>query len=292
MKFAYLLMVHKWDDTVKVLLELLDDPRNDLFIHVDKKCRDFPFEMAKSILKNGRCMFTDCLRVTWGGYSQIAAELMLLETACSHGSYDYYHLLSGQDLPLKTQDEIHSFFEKQQSHEFVRFYSEEFEDGSRVRYFYPFQNICGRGNLPLTYPLKCADKVAVKLQKTMRLSRNKDMKFQKGSNWFSITDSFARYVVSKKQWVEKTFRFAYCADEVFLQTLLLNSPYINNLYHTAFDNDMHAIMRLIIWEGKGPHVFTIDDREKIKNTDLLFGRKFDISKDKEIVEFVKLIAAN
>ena len=227
-----------------------------------------------------------------GGISQIAAELMLLETACSHGSYNYYHLLSGQDLPLKTQDEIHSFFEKQQGREFVRFYSAEFEAGNRVRYFYPFQNICGRGNSLLTYPLKCADKVTVKLQNAMHLSRNEDVKFQKGSNWFSITDFFARYVVSKKSWIEKTFRFSYCADEVFLQTLLINSPYIDNLYHAEFDNDMHAIMRLIIWEGKGQHVFTIEDRERIENTDLLFGRKFDVSKDKEIVEFVKQIAAN
>lgn len=217
---------------------------------------------------------------------------MLLETACSHGSYDYYHLLSGQDLPLKTQAEIHSFFEKQQGHEFIRFYSEKFEAGSRVHFFYPFQDICGRGNSFLTFPLKCIDKIAVKLQIALRLSRNKAVQFQKGSNWFSITDSFARYVVSKKQWVEKTFRFAYCADEVFLQTLLLNSPYINNLYHAAFDNDMHAIMRLIIWEGKGPHVFTIEDRERIEYSDLLFGRKFDVSKDKEIVEFVRQIAAN
>lgn len=286
MKFAYLLMVHKWDETLKTLLKLLDDPRNDLFIHVDKKCKEFPFEIAKAVPKYSRCIFTERLRVTWGGYSQIAAELMLLKTACSHGSYDYYHFLSGQDLPLKTQEEIHSFFEQQQGHEFVQFYSKKFHEENRVQYFYPFQDICGRGDSLFTYPVRCVDKIAVQMQKVIHLSRNKNIKFQKGANWFSITDSFARYVVDKESWIKKTFRFTRCADEVFLQTVLINSPYIDNLYWTEFNSDMHAIMRLIIWEGEGPHVFTIEDKDIIGNTDLLFGRKFDASKDKDIVEFV------
>lgn len=71
MKFAYLLMVHKWDDTLKTLLELLDDPRNDLFIHVDKKCSGFPFEIAKDILKHSGCIFTERLRVMWGGIPKL-----------------------------------------------------------------------------------------------------------------------------------------------------------------------------------------------------------------------------
>jgi hypothetical protein len=49
---------------------------------------------------------------------------------------------------------------------------------------------------------------------------------------------------------------------------------------------MCAIMRLIIWEGKGFHMFTIEDKNIIGNTDFLFGRKLDVSKDKDTVEFV------
>lgn len=67
MKFAYLIMVHKWDNTLKTLLTLLDDKRNDLFIHVDKKCKDFPFEKAKELIKEAGCFFTMRLRTTWGG---------------------------------------------------------------------------------------------------------------------------------------------------------------------------------------------------------------------------------
>lgn len=50
--------------------------------------------------------------VTWGGYSQINAELLLLQLATESGIYQYYHLISGSDLLIQTQDVFHDFFEK------------------------------------------------------------------------------------------------------------------------------------------------------------------------------------
>lgn len=40
MKFAYLIIVHIKFDQVAKLLELLDDERNNLYIHIDKKVSD------------------------------------------------------------------------------------------------------------------------------------------------------------------------------------------------------------------------------------------------------------
>ena len=53
----------------------------------------------------------DRINVQWGGYSQIKCELKLLKSAIEH-NYDYYHLISGVYLPLKTQDYIHNFMIK------------------------------------------------------------------------------------------------------------------------------------------------------------------------------------
>lgn len=36
-KHAYLVMAHKDDETLRTLLRTLDDPRNDIFIHMDAK---------------------------------------------------------------------------------------------------------------------------------------------------------------------------------------------------------------------------------------------------------------
>ena len=56
----------------------------------------------------------------WGGYSQIRSELILFQSAWEHG-YEYYHLISGVDLPIKTQDEIHEFFREHYGKEFIYF---------------------------------------------------------------------------------------------------------------------------------------------------------------------------
>lgn len=280
-------MVHKWDTTLKTLLELLDDSRNDIFIHVDKKCKNFPFFQVENLLKKSSCIFVKRVNTTWGGMSQITTELILLDAACKTGLYDYYHLISGQDLPLKSQDEIHNFFRKERGKEFLRFYSEDFGSKSRVQYYWLLQESCGRGNTISTLPFKILQLLLVTVQKVLHVNRGKNIRFQKGSNWFSITDSFARYVLSKKVWIQKTFRFSFCADEIFMQTILFNSPYLEKLYCKNFDNDMHAIMRLIIWERKGPHVFTMSDRELIDKTDMLWGRKFDANTDKTIINYLK-----
>lgn len=39
--------------------------------------------------------------VKWGDVSQIATEIFLLKFAMRQQKYEYYHLISGMDLPLK-----------------------------------------------------------------------------------------------------------------------------------------------------------------------------------------------
>ena len=53
MKHAYLVIAHKNDYTFQTLLNLIDDERNDIFIHMDKKNAKYRFEdVAKQIKKS------------------------------------------------------------------------------------------------------------------------------------------------------------------------------------------------------------------------------------------------
>lgn len=56
-----------------------------------------------------------------GGISQVVAEMTLFRTAFDNGPYSFYHLLSGTDLPIKSQDYIHKFMDKYPNTEFVGF---------------------------------------------------------------------------------------------------------------------------------------------------------------------------
>lgn len=103
-KHAYLVIAHNDWALLNKLLEILDDKRNSIFIHIDKKA-DFPVKKIY-VPQQAECRYLKRQKVTWGGWSMIRMELELLRTATAAGSFDYLHLLSGQDLPLKTADEI------------------------------------------------------------------------------------------------------------------------------------------------------------------------------------------
>ena len=55
------------------------------------------------------------------------------------------------------------------------------------------------------------------------------------------------------------------------------------MYHEEFDDDNHAIMRLIDWKRGSPYTFCEKDYMELKNTDMLFARKFGAETDENII---------
>ena len=62
-------------------------------------------------------------------------------------------------------------------------------------------------------------------QKLLKIKRNQGVHFTKGSNWFSCTDGFARYLLTKEEWILQVLDKTFCSDEFFVQTLIAQSPY-------------------------------------------------------------------
>lgn len=278
---AYLIIAHRYDETFKTLLQMLDHNENDIYVHMDIKNKQFDVDDCKKLVKKSRIFFTKRTNVTWGGYSQINSELILLETATAHGKYNYYHLLSGQDLPIKSNDEIMNFFMKHQGMEFVAFDKEKFDCDDRVRFFYPLQEIVGRNRKSVLGRISSAMTL---FQKTICLKRNEGIRFQKGSNWFSITDNLARYVIARKGWIKKVFHDSICCDEIFLQTIVINSVFADRIYqYTSIESTEEAAMRLVDWKRGGPYVFRNEDYLEILNSSMIFARKFDCQTDNNIV---------
>lgn len=280
-KFAYLIMAHKNDYTLQKLLSLLDDERNDIYIHIDKKSELSSFYKLKSLIKHSKIIFTDRVDVEWGAYSQIKAELKLFKAA-SIKNYRFYHLISGADLPIKSQQEIHEFFEQNLDKEFIRFESDKFLYNDRINFYYFFQK-----NLRNKTIEKFLNKVFIYLQKRLNLKRNLGISFQKGTNWVSITDELVKFILTKEEWIEKTFSHTFCSDEIFIQTIVENTEYFKNrLYRKKYDNKMESIQRLIDWDRGNPYVFREADLPEILNSSALFARKFDPNIDKKIIDLL------
>ena len=123
-KHAYLVIAHNEFEILKLLIGVLDDIRNDIFIHFDAKCSKLPLLKC---FKSNMYIIHNRINVCWGDYSQVDAELLLFDYAHTmqkekNVSYQYYHLISGVDIPLKSQDYIHNFFDRHNGREFLGFY--------------------------------------------------------------------------------------------------------------------------------------------------------------------------
>lgn len=286
-KHAYLIIAHKDDLTYRTLLQLLDDPHNDIYVHMDKKNKEYQVEQAEHYVRKSRLVHTIRTSVSRGGYSLVNAEMLLLEKAVTDAEeYDYYHLLSGQDLPIKSQDYIHEFFERNYGKEFVTFDYDGFDQHRRVSYYHFFQEQAGHKDKGV---FKWLNRTCLRIQKLIGFQRNKEICFRKGTQWFSITDELARYVVTQKKYIHNVYRWTFCSDEVFLQTLVHNSEFKDRLYVKEYDNSNRSKMRLIDWNRGHPYTFRDSDFEEIKASEMLFARKFDANSDDEIIRKVVLL---
>jgi hypothetical protein len=148
-------------------------------------------------------------KVFWGGYSQVQVEVLLMEkVSCNH--YDYYHLLSGADLPIKSNEYIDEFFEQYNGYEFLAFYKQNAE--TKRRYKCKFQNEF------FTF----LERILLVLQIFLRVDRMKkhpQLEIQYGSNWFDIMNSAVSYILSNKQLIEDVFRYTNCAEELLIKSI-------------------------------------------------------------------------
>ena len=282
-KHAYLIMAHTQPELLKKLLKMLDNERNDIYLHIDSKAKDYPLDEIAAVLQKSKCIFTERTDVKWGSYSQINCEMILLKEAVKT-EHAYYPLLSGMDLPIKSQDEIFAFFEKYNGLEFVDEDDATISEAalSRVKYTHKFYGKAGSVKDIL-------GALSVKGQKLLGVDKTQkygNIIFQKGRNWFSITHGLAKLVVEKEDWIQEVFGQSVCGDELFLQTVARNSEYAEKICNP---NTMPEVpdTRYIDWKrgsNNNPYVFREDDFEELKNALGLFARKFDLNVDKKIVE--------
>lgn len=283
-RHAYLIMAYNNPDQLLKLIGLLDDCRNDIYVHIDAEA-DFPMDRLKGAAHKAGLVVTERVPVRWADYSQMKAEFVLLETARNSGTrYSYYHLLSGMDLPIKTQDEIHRFFDGQ-TDEFIGIVSRESQyNRNHVRYLYPLL----RTKLYRKYKLvRCFNVAFVLLQKLLGVDVQKKRNtegwaFYDGWTWFSITEDFVEYVLSKKDLVDTVFCNSKASDEKVLQTLAYNSDFRDRLHDMK--NLKKGSMRYIDWKRGTPYVFRSSDFDELMASPCMFARKFDERVDSDIID--------
>lgn len=287
-RHAYLIMAHNHFEQLRALLRCLDDGRNVIYLHLDAKLGTVDVGQFKNQLKHAElCVLANRVDVRWGDFSQIECELRLLEASIP-GHYDYYHLMSGADLPLQSQDVIHTYFDRYQGTEFVHFDAKSVDPETYERVSkYAFFSSREKNKFE-----KVMYRLTMLVQFWIDRGRLYGIQYQKGANWFSITDDCARYIVSRRKRVERVFHRTRCGDEFFIQTIIVNSGFEKKLYRPNFNDSYKTIRYCIDWKRGNPYVFRKEDYTMLKASGMLFARKFDEDTDSEIIKMIEWSITN
>lgn len=291
---AYLIMAHKNKEQLIILLKLLDYSENDIFIHIDKKAN----EEMKNINYQRYCKFSKVyckseINIKWGDVSQIQTEILLLKMARKYNKYSYYHLISGMDLPLKSQQQIHKFFDINEGKEFINYSGKDKTAGmlieDRVKYYWLtkyYDSLPSKKSRAIMHRI---DKLQVVVQKLMNIDRLKKKNIKKiyhGAQWFSITDSLAMELINCEKEILEIFKYSYCSDEIFIQTYIKNNNWFKRLYSPKLDNGFKSIERNIDWNRGGPYTWKENDFDELIKSNYLFARKFDQTIDFKIIKLI------
>lgn len=286
-KHAYCIIAHNEPKILATLVELIDDERNDIFLLVDKKTDIGIYDGIHP--KKAKLYLSPRVDIRWGDTSQILAELTLFEFAYEHGPYKIYHLLSGVDLPIKSQDYIHEFIADNPNTEFVGFVSKECQSQLyyKTNYYHFFTHFAQSSNASIRKIASKADGISIKTQRMLGVKRKCKMQLMKGCNWCSITNELVSYLIENKDNILHNFAYMLCADEIFLQTMVWNSKFMENVYAKE---EYVSCLREINWTKGSPYIWgseDVEDDEKIlKESKALFARKFT-EKHYNIVESIK-----
>lgn len=288
MKLAFLLLIHRYpEQAIRLIRFLLKDPDSTLFIHVDKKSEEVYQILKSEFVNEQRIIFTSKrFRVYWGSYNQIRATLHLIETANAQGKYEYHTLLSGQDLPIKPIASFKKYLEVHRGTEFMM----NFKLPSPA-------NWGGNGGLDrlhyywidalipkYSYTFGKINGLIHRAQNILDYKRKVPFDLYGGANWFTLSGNAITYIVThlkNNPSFIRHFKFSRCADEMVVQTLILNSP----LKEKMVNDDL----RFVDWATgpEFPKILRASDEERMDRAETkFFGRKFDPKVDNSIIETI------
>ena len=230
---AFGLLAHS-RKTIEGLIELLDrvySPKHLYAIHVDVKVHWDDFKFAREAMKTKtNVVFTkNRINVRWGSFSIIQAELELLYTigmyAVDHQfSFDYFLILDGSVYPLAPLHTIELEIASWPKQSNVVFMNNQ----TRFGMDRPTCVLDDDGESCQRTHARCITDDCLKYSLTPNNGA-----IYKGTQWVVLSREFVNYLLTNPDlfldWV-KFFLNAWVPDELFFQSVLLNSPMKNKRY--------------------------------------------------------------
>lgn len=285
MKHAILIMAHKEFGHLYHLVEYFDK-NCDVFIHIDVKSEFTDTEVEKlKALAQVKAVYRK-FSVHWGGFSILRCEMFMLRDAMAQCDAEYFHLISGQDYPVRPLEHFFEFFEKNNGFNFIQYVHLphprwERNTFTRFRYFYIYDWI---KNGKKSYGLV---KKLVDLQKRFSIKRRIPDFFNHlygNSQWFSINRNAVMGLIEytdKHPALYRRMRMTFAPEESYVATVLVNLENGKNIIPNNY--------RFIRWKyenGSSPANLCDKHFHLLMEKPYLFARKFESPYCKQLVKMI------
>lgn len=302
-KHAYLIITHHNIEQLGILLQAIDNCRTDIYIMFDKKAKldnKTTKEYLRKNIKYSQIFFLTSLNIYWGDYSLINAEMKLFEKAHAKDNYIYYHMISGDDLPLTNQKNILNFFDLHQ-HKLFLSYGKITNNKlleRRVRYHHISPKLIGKygGRVSIINKFfRLIDNLFISIQKFLGINyiRKFNLKVDYASEWLTLNDEFVCELLKNKVWIKKVFKHSIACDELFIP-ILINKLNLNYMVYSSerqdnTPNSFQGSLDYINWWDGSPYTWKDGDIKRlnsIKSSGYLFSRKFDLKNTPDLKKWI------
>lgn len=287
---AFLITCYKQPQLVARIIRVLASSNHFFFIHVDKKTEISPFIDATRNINN--VLFTEQINVYHARISQLKSELILLYSvrdfeASNKIKFDYVHLISGNDYPIRSNEQFDAFFEKTNS-TFMLYDSEQYWEKMKKYEEHTVNDYhLNKGGLISSIFIKTLGSFLGSV-----FPRKKITNLAGGWDWWSWNALTFNYVLdfldSNPNYL-KRWNHTLCVTEKFFHTLLFDKK-------QEFNFETWNPLRFVSWKPRRdmganynpcrPYDLTEAEYELIINSKAFFCRKVDEEKSSKLLDMI------
>ena len=282
-KIAYLVIAYMDPEQLKRLAARLAGT-SDVFVHINASVDAAPFQRALSDVRGqGKIFFSkDRYRIVWGGYSILKATFSMMEQAFQQDTYDRFVLLTGLDYPIRTDEEIQSFFLSNADTEYIH---ADVVSGERFGHLYYHASRDHR-ILHKCFQLyeKMLRKSGKKGKKDYVVYHGKEYRLYGIAPKWALSGACASYLLDfykNSRGFNRYFQLMHAPDDFYVATVLFQSRFRDSIESRE---DIFRIMWLP--DDKGAKILDQEDLEELKSGNCLYAKKFQSGYSEELIRIL------
>jgi hypothetical protein len=288
---------HLPDQAIRLVHRLSAVPGATVLIHHDRAASDASFAILQAgvrdlpnvvMLPRQVCRYAtfDHVRVTLAGMSWLVEQDV---------AFDHFVLMTGQCYPIRPLDSIASWFAERPGRSIIEVQTlphPTWPDGGYNRVdAWVLALPMARVPAPIRKVLpKRAGWLAIPKPALLRhrLGGSLDVHVPAGVGtlygglgYWALARDHVHYVHAHKAPYERFFRHGYIPDELFFQTILMNSS-----HREEIDSERIHLVDFHRQGGMNPYIWRSEDVATLQASDRPFARKFDVRVDADVLDLI------